>query len=97
MPIPEKWDNEITDSTVSPFSDKLIMFHAGFLVNAALTYYGASIGSSFRSDIIVNYSKVFTHAMEAGAFSFNIMVKHGWIEKQPEAIDRKSLAQGPEK
>ena len=97
LPIPEKWDNEITDSTVSPFSDKLIMFHAGFLVNAALTYYGASIGSSFRSDIILNYSKVFTHAMQAGALSYNIMVKHGWFEKQPEAIDRKSLAQGSKK
>lgn len=93
LPLPEKWEAEITDSTVSPFSDKLIMFHSGFLVNAALTYYGASIGSSFRTDIIVNYSKVFTHAMEAGAFSYNIMVKHGWLEKQPEAIDRKSLAQ----
>ena len=97
LPIPEKWDNEITNSTVSPFSDKLIMFHAGFLVNAALTYYGASIGTSFRTDIIANYSKVFTHAMEAGALSFNIMVKHGWFEKQPVAIDRKSLAQGSEK
>ncbi|WP_442599968.1 DUF3231 family protein [Neobacillus sp. D3-1R] len=84
LPIPEKWDNEITDSTISPFSDKLIMFHAGFLVNAALTYYGASLGSSFRSDIMVNYSKVFAHAMEAGAFSFNIMVKHGWLEKLPD-------------
>ncbi|MGX6445192.1 DUF3231 family protein [Neobacillus sp. K501] len=85
LPIPEKWDNEITDSTISPFSDKLIMFHGGFLVNAALTYYGASLGSSYRSDIILNYSKVFTHAMEAGAFSFNILVKNGWLEKQPEA------------
>jgi hypothetical protein len=94
LPIPEKWDAEITDSTVGPFSDKLIMFHAGFLVNAALTYYGASLGSSFRSDIIANYSKVFLHAMEAGAFSYNMMVKHGWLEKQPEAIDRKFLAQG---
>ncbi|MEH7275192.1 DUF3231 family protein [Neobacillus vireti] len=88
LPIPAKWDDEITDSTVSPFSDKLIMFHAGFLVNAALTYYGASLGSSLRSDLIVTYSKVFTHAMEAGAISFNIMVKHGWMEKQPEAMDR---------
>ncbi|MEH7225660.1 DUF3231 family protein [Bacillus sp. JJ1566] len=94
LPIPEKWDAEITASTVSPFSDKLMMFHAGFLVHAALSYYGASLGSSFRSDITLNYSKVFTHAMEAGAFSFNIMVKHGWLEKQPEAIDRKSLAKG---
>lgn len=85
LPFPQKWDDEVTDSTVSPFSDKLIMFHAGFLVNAALTYYGASLGSSFRSDIMVNYSKVFTHAMEAGAFSYNIMVKHGWLEKQPDS------------
>jgi hypothetical protein len=85
LPIPRKWDEEITDSTVSPFSDKLIMFHGGFLVNAALTYYGASLGSSYRSDIIVNYSKVFTNAMKAGAISFNIMVKHGWLEKQPDS------------
>jgi len=91
LPIPEKWDADITDSTVSPFSDKLIMFHAAFLVNAALSYYGASLGSSLRSDIIVNYNKVFTHAMQAGALCYNMMVKHGWLEKQPEAIDRKSL------
>lgn len=85
LPIPAKWDDEITNSTISPFSDKLLMFHAGFLVNAALTYYGASLGSSFRSDIILNYSKVFTHAMEAGVISYNIMVKHGWLEKQPDS------------
>ncbi|MCM3571070.1 DUF3231 family protein [Neobacillus mesonae] len=97
LPIPEKWDADITDCTVSPFSDKLLMFHAGFLVNAALSYYGASLGSTLRSDVIVNYSKVFTHAMEAGALSYNIMVKHGWLEKQPEAIDRKSLVEGSEK
>jgi hypothetical protein len=88
LPIPEKWDNEIINSTISPFSDKLLMFHAAFLVNAALSYYGASLGSSFRSDIILNYTKVFTHAMEAGAFSYNILVKHRWLESTPEAIDR---------
>ncbi|WP_419393531.1 DUF3231 family protein [Cytobacillus praedii] len=97
LPIPERWDAEITDATVSPFSDKLLMFHAAFLVNAALSYYGAALGSSFRSDIILNYYTVFNHAMEAGMMCYKIMVKHGWMEKQPEAIDRTSLAQGPEK
>ncbi|WP_260871640.1 DUF3231 family protein [Bacillus sp. X1(2014)] len=38
-----------------------------------------------KIDILVDYSKVFTHAMEAGAFSYNIMVKHGWLEKQPDS------------
>ncbi|WEG14650.1 DUF3231 family protein [Pullulanibacillus sp. KACC 23026] len=84
LPIPEKWDDDILLTSVSPFSDKLIMFHSGFLVNAAITYYGASIGSSFRSDILATYSKVFAHAMEAGALSFKIMVKHKWLERQPE-------------
>lgn len=97
LPIPEKWDAEITESTVSPFSDKLMMFHAALLVNAALSYYGASLGSSFRSDILVNYLKVFTHATEAGAICYNVMVKHRWFEKLPEAIDRKSLAKNLKK
>lgn len=91
LPIPERWDSDITDAKVSPFSDKLMIFHAAFLVNAALSYYGAALGSSLRSDIIVNYKIVFSHAMEAGALCFKIMVKHGWLEKQPEAADRKAL------
>ncbi|MFS0671585.1 DUF3231 family protein [Ornithinibacillus sp. 179-J 7C1 HS] len=86
--IPEKWDSEITDSTISPFSDKLMMFHAAFLVNAALSYYGAALGSSLRSDVMLNYLKVYTHATEAGVLCYNIMVKHRWWERQPE-VDRK--------
>lgn len=89
---PQRWDDEITDARVSPFSDKLMMFHAAFLVNTALSYYGAAIGSSLRSDIILNYKHVFNHALQAGALCYSIMVKHGWMEKQPEAIDRKALA-----
>ncbi|MCM3588840.1 DUF3231 family protein [Mesobacillus maritimus] len=96
LPIPEKWDAEITDSTISPFSDKLMMFHAAFLVNTALSYYGASLGSSLRSDIILNYRQVFTNAMKAGVSVYHIMVKHGWLEKIPESIDRKGLAKRSE-
>ncbi|MFC0215142.1 DUF3231 family protein [Paenibacillus chartarius] len=94
LPTPRSWDSDITDSTVGPFSDKLMMFHAALLVNAALSYYGAALGSSLRSDIILNYKGVFNHAMQAGALCYNILVNHGWMEKQPEAIDRTSLVQG---
>ncbi|WP_028608566.1 DUF3231 family protein [Paenibacillus harenae] len=97
LSIPQRWDDEITDSTVSPFSDKLMMFHAAFLVNAALSYYGAAIGSSLRTDVVLNYKQVFNHAMQAGVICYNIMVKYGWMEKQPEAADRKSLSQSSSK
>jgi hypothetical protein len=69
-----------------------MMFHAGFLVNSALSYYGAGLGSSLRSDIILNYQQVFINAMKAGGSIYHIMVKHGWFEKIPETIDRKGLA-----
>lgn len=97
LPIPEKWDVDITSSTVSPFSDKLMMFHAALLVNTALSYYGASLGASLRTDIILNYRKVFNHAMQAGGLCYNILVKHGWLEKLPETIDRESLAKSTKK
>ncbi|WP_394139984.1 DUF3231 family protein [Cytobacillus oceanisediminis] len=96
LSIPEKWDADITNSTVSPFSDKLMMFHAALLVNAALSYYGAALGSSLRSDIILNYQKVSLHATQAGGLCYKILVKHGWLEKLPEAVDRKSLVQRSE-
>lgn len=92
LSAPQRWDDEITDSKVSPFSDKLIMFHAAFLVNAALSYYGAALGSSLRSDILLNYKQVFDHAMEAGSDCYSIMVKHHWLEQQPEAADREALS-----
>lgn len=91
LPIPERWNAEISDSTISPFSDKLMMFHAALLVNAALSYYGAAIGSTLRSDMVLNYTKVLNHAMQAGTLCYKILVKYGWMEKQPEAIDRKAL------
>lgn len=93
LSTPQRWDDEITDSTVSPFSDKLMMFHAAFLVNAALSYYGAALGSSLRSDIVLNYRQVFNHALQAGVMCYTILVKYGWLEKQPEAINRKALTQ----
>ncbi len=96
LPIPEKWDAEITDSTVSPFSDKLMMFHAALLVNSAISYYSAALGASLRSDIILNYQQVSLHAIQAGGLCYKIMVKHGWMEQQPLAVDRKSLAQRSE-
>lgn len=93
LAAPPRWDDEITDSIASPFSDKLMMFHCAFLINAALSYYGAALGSSLRSDVILNYKHAFNHAMEAGAICYDIMVDHSWMEKQPEAIDRKKLSQ----
>jgi hypothetical protein len=38
LPTPRTFDADILDSTVSPFSDKLMMFHIGFKLSAAIAY-----------------------------------------------------------
>ena len=35
LPVPKSWETEVTTSTSSPFSDKLMMYHIGFLFQAA--------------------------------------------------------------
>lgn len=94
LTTPRIWDSEITNSTVSPFSDKLMMIHLAFLMSAALAFYGTGLASSMRPDVIVAYNNIFENIHEGSRKMFTIMLKHGWLEKQPEAIDRKSLALG---
>lgn len=48
---PQLLDNEITNSDVAPFSDKLMVFHTGFLFNLATTYYAAAMVTSMRIDV----------------------------------------------
>jgi hypothetical protein len=92
--IPRSWDADITNSTESPFSDKLLMFHHLFLISAGISYYGAGVGSSMRSDINATYGEILKHILQAAMACQNTMVKHGWLEKQPQAVDRKALSKG---
>jgi hypothetical protein len=88
------WDSEVTDTTISPFSDKLIMLHSGFLYSTALTYYGTGMASSTRADVVPTYSKTIVETMKGAIDWLTLMVKRKWLEKLPEAINRKTLTQG---
>lgn len=93
LTTPSIWDVEVTNSTTSPFSDKLMMNHMAFLTSAALSFYATGLASSLRPDVILAYNQIFEHIHTGYRQIYHIMTKHGWMEKQPEAIDRKSLAQ----
>ena len=50
--VPQLLDTEVTNSTVSPFSDKLMMLKVGFLLGASISYYGTALVSSLRADLV---------------------------------------------
>ncbi|MDP4084578.1 MAG: DUF3231 family protein [Bacillota bacterium] len=93
LPTPHTWEADVFPITISPFSDKLMMFHIGFKMSAAIAYYGTGLATSMRADVIATYAKLMTGLMSEANEWLNLMVKYRWLEQQPQAVDRKALSQ----
>jgi hypothetical protein len=91
---PSTSDAMPTESTVSPFSDKLMMLHITALNSSSIGYYGSSIGASPRRDIAGAYVRMMAEVGEYAAEGSELMIKKGWLEKPPMAPNRKDLAKG---
>lgn len=89
--LPQTLETEITNSTVSPFSDKLMLLQTGFLFGVAVTYYNASVISSMRADISVHCEKAGLNSLWIYSRIGKSMIDHKWMEEPPRAEDRKKL------
>lgn len=92
LPVPPIFDAEITNSTVSPFSEKLLMYQIGFLISTAMIYYSTGWASSPRRDLSLKYMSAITRDLKVGNEWTQIMVKNHWLEQPPLAEDRSKLA-----
>lgn len=77
----------VTDSTVPPFSDKLMM-HCIYILNGfGLVGSGTGAFFSFRNDIsmksLMIAKDVYFYAQEG----IEIKIKHGWFEEPPQMED----------
>lgn len=89
---PHLWDSDITNTTTSPFTDKLLMFHAGYMFSVAIAYYGAALTTSLRKDLAKECEAAIIRDLKILDYWSEIMIKHGWLEQPPMAEDRKALA-----
>lgn len=92
LPSPMTWDTEVTDSTISPFSDKLMLFHVMSLNGIGIGNIGGSLALSLRRDIAAKYFKMIKDIGLYAEDGVNIMIKNGWFERPPRAIDREFLS-----
>jgi hypothetical protein len=86
-------DMDVTNSTESPFSDKLIMFHINLLNMIGAGMYGVSASVSARHDIMKMYGQFMMEVglyAEAGA---RLMMANDWLEEPPQILDREELAE----
>lgn len=89
---PPSWESEVTNSTVSPFSDKLILFHTQAMINYAIGYYGAGLAGTLRKDLAAKHVRVIAEDLILAEDGLNLMIDNGWLEQIPQAEDRKELA-----
>ncbi|UOQ95545.1 DUF3231 family protein [Halobacillus shinanisalinarum] len=92
LPIPMTLDTEVTDSTTYTFSDKLMMFYSTSLIALSVGFYGSSMAMSPRRDLGVKYSRLIAEILKYAEDGANIMIKNGWMEEPPRALDRDELA-----
>lgn len=91
LPAPMLWDGEISRSTISPFSDKLMMFQVSTLIAAAIGQYGLAMSVSPRTDLAAVYVRL---TAEVGSYAVDgarIMLEQGWMERPPQTVDREAL------
>lgn len=92
LPIPMSWESEVTTSRDSPFSDKLMLYHMGFLLQTAQTYHGTGLATSMRTDLIVAYEKIILKNLMVTKAWFELMTEFKWLEQPPLGPNRKKIA-----
>ncbi|MBP1948267.1 DUF3231 family protein [Virgibacillus litoralis] len=85
--------SEVTDSTVPPFSDKLMMSLVTLLTASGIGQYGMAMSASPRHDLGVHYTRLIAEVAHYSDDGANIMINNGWMEQPPIAADRKELAE----
>jgi len=88
---PSTWAGKATDSTKTPFSDKLMMYLISLISTSALGFNALGTSFSMRGDLHVKLAVIvkntFTYSKKGG----KMMIKHGWMEEPPQMEDRNQL------
>lgn len=82
---------EVTNSTTSPFSDRLIMFFVAITAATGFYLIAFSLSTSMRKDLVAKYSLLMPEIIAYGGEGVKIMINRGWMEQPPQAVDRKAL------
>ena len=91
IPIPSTSDSYVTDSTVAPFSEKLMIIHSAALASSGISSLGMAIADTVRSDIQTKYIKYIAQDMKYAKHSSDILIANGWLEQHPQAIKHENL------
>lgn len=86
------WTSEVTDTTISPYSDRLMLQLITSLIASGISSYGMAIAMCERRDLGVHYTRLLAEVAQYADDGAEILIKNGWMEQPPMAANRKKLA-----
>ena len=92
VPIPSTSDAFITNSTISPFSDKFMLNHILILYGSRIGLDGVSLSYSLRHDLQAHFFASMAKIATYGEDGLDILVENRWMETPPQIIVHKNLA-----
>lgn len=91
LPKPINYDYLVTDSTESPYSDKLMMFHSTIFLAHSISGYGLALANCARTDIVSSLTRLMAELGDYVKDGLDLMIENGWLERVPEAANRREL------
>jgi len=88
---PSTWAGKATDSTIPPFSDKLMMYLSSLISSSAMGYNALGTSFSMRSDLHTKLALISKDTFDYAKKGGKIMIEHKWMEEPPQMEDRSQL------
>jgi hypothetical protein len=88
---PSTWAGKATDSTQSPFSDKLMMYMTNLISSSAIGFNALGTSFSMRGDLHTKLALISKDTFDFAKKGGKIMIKHKWMEEPPQMEDRNEL------
>lgn len=96
VPNSMTWDSTVSDSTIAPYSDRLMLFVIGVLSQLGISAYGIALSLSMRRDVGALYSSFIVRALTYSEDGAQMIIERGWLEQPPMFADRERLINGEE-
>lgn len=88
---PTTWAGKATDSTVPPFSDKLMLYLTNILTSSAMASNAMGMAFSMRSDLPAKVGTIVLDTLRYSRAGGKLMIMHKWLEEPPQMEDRNEL------
>jgi hypothetical protein len=94
IPNSMTWDTNVSESTIPPYSDQVMLFLVSALSQIGVAAYGMALSLTLRRDLGGLYSRFILRALTYSEDGAQMMIDRGWLEKPPIFADRDQLMNG---